>query len=134
MIFRPLLAPPMGANGGQMGPNPIFCLIFTIFTMKGPNCQILTMAKSNLVKVNSKTPFCPLKVPNGGAKLGLKVIFSKIWLHHCSKLPKRSLPCEYGNDWAKNRIWPHLAPFGTFRGAKRGLRDDFFQIWLQIHS
>ena len=70
----------------------------------------------------------------GGAKWGLKVKFLKIWLHHCSKLPKRSLPCEYGHDRAKNRIWPRLAPFGTFRGAKSGLRVDFYQIWLQIHS
>ena len=28
-------------------------------------------------------------------------------------------------------IWPHLIPLG---GAKRGLRVDFYQIWLQIHS
>ena len=69
-----------------------------------------------------------------GAKRGLKVKFLKIWLHHCSKLSKRCLPCEYGNNRAKNRIWPQLAPFGTFRGANRDLRVDFYQILLQIHS
>ena len=79
-------------------------------------------------------PNWPHLATEGGAKWGPKVKISKIWLHHCSKLPKRSLPCEYGNDRAKNRIWPRLAPIGTFRGAKRGLRVDFYQIWLQIHS
>ena len=108
----------------------------------------------------------------------------KIWLYHCSKLAKWSLHCENGEDWAKNRIWPHmtpiwppwgsqmgnkiqffqnltlplfktckkvpslhckngevleknkiwprLAPFGPFLGQNRGLRDEIFQIWLQI--
>ena len=90
---------------------------------------------ANMAMIGQKIGFgpnWPHLATEGGAKWGPKVKISKIWLHHCSKLPKRSLPCEYGNDWAKNRIWPRLAPIGTFRGAKRGLRVDFYQIWLQI--
>ena len=127
----PQLAPPGHWRGGQMGSKSQIFENLTLPLFKTseevPSLWIWPWSGKNRI-----WPCWPHLAPEGGAKLGLKVKFSKIWLHHCSKLPKRSLPCEYGNDRAKNRIWPRLAPIGTFRGAKRGLRVDFYQIWLQI--
>ena len=49
-LLDPIWPPPSVARWGQLGPNPIFCPIFTIFTVKGPFCKLLTMAKSNFRK------------------------------------------------------------------------------------
>ena len=59
LIFRPHLAPPSMAMWGQLGPNPIFCQIITILTVKVPFWKIWTMGKSNFLKFAFKTPFDP---------------------------------------------------------------------------
>ena len=84
----------------------------------------------NMVMIWQKIGFgpnWPHMAIEGGAKRGLNIKFSKIWLHHCSKLSKRSLPCEYGDDWAKNRIWPQLAPPGHWRGGQMGSKSQILE-------
>ena len=75
--------PLKGPKWGQPGPNPIFCQIIAIFTVKGPFCKLLTMAKSNFRKYDfttvqkfQKGPF-PVKM----VKIGPKIRFVQSWPH-----------------------------------------------------
>ena len=75
-LLDPIWPSPSVARWGQLGPNLIFCLILTIFAVKGPFGKLWTMAKSNFQKIAFSLHLTSLKGQNGAKSNFFHQIFT----------------------------------------------------------
>ena len=117
---------PEGAKWGQSGPNPIFCPIFTIFTVKGPFWKLWTMVKSNFRK-NGFFPHLAPQWGSRGAKWDQILFFAwsspfSQWRDHLTSYEQWISQIEFEtlafSPPKKNLapFCPHGAPFGGPNG------------------